>query len=515
MSIVDLENYDYLVHNNPMTEFSTILKNQITTLPKTTGVYLFYGKPASAKASASDKSSARQVGVAREIIYIGKAINIKSRVKNHFQQPTWRDNLFIQNVSKIGFIQTDSEIEALILEANLIKKHLPKYNVVWKDGKNYFYVAITKNAQKLPYVYITHQPTKIRSTKSEIRNKSKLSKFQNSKHVSDFDIRYSNFETIGPFVDGNALKKTLKFLRKVFPYYTASKHSAQKCTWCHLDLCPGPQPDLLEYKKNIKKLILVLQGKRKIVLNSLKKEMLGFSKLGKFEEAGQVRDKIFALEQVMSHKNVIGQENRSFGSWDITEKLLQDIIGTPAYAKASASDKSSAGQAGEAKKTSISRIECYDISNIQGKFATGSMVVFVNGAPDKSQYKKFKIQMKNEPNDIAMLNEVLNRRLMRSDWPYPQIMLIDGGIAQLNVAIRAKSSNEKTKNIKIISIAKGKRELLIEGTPASAKASAWQSKMPLKNLPQEVYNLIVALDDEAHRFAITYHKKLRKEALLR
>jgi excinuclease ABC subunit C len=133
------------------------------------------------------------------------------------------------------------------------------------------------------------------------------------------------------------------------------------------------------------------------------------------------------------------------------------------------------------------------------------MVVFVDGAPEKSQYKKFKIQMKNEPNDIAMLKEVLTRRLLREDWPYPEIMLIDGGIAQLNVAIGAKNANPKTQGIKIISIAKGKRELLIEG----------KEKISLKDLPQEVYNVIVSLDDEAHRFAITYHKKLRKENLLK
>jgi excinuclease ABC subunit C len=210
----------------------------------------------------------------------------------------------------------------------------------------------------------------------------------------------------------------------------------------------------------------------------------------KFEEAGKIRDKLRALEQVMAHTHVIESQNAKTKNqsltnekWITTEKILQEIL---------------------QGKRSISKIECYDISNIQGKFATGSMVVFVNGAPDKSQYKKFRIRMKNEPNDIAMLKEVLTRRLAHPEWGYPDVMLIDGGIAQLNIAIKTKYAVVAAKNIKIISIAKGKRELLIEGT----------TKIHLKNLPQEIYNLIVALDDEAHRFAISYHKKLRKKALL-
>ena len=155
------------------------------------------------------------------------------------------------------------------------------------------------------------------------------------------------------------------------------------------------------------------------------------------------------------------------------------------------------------------RVECYDISNIQGKFATGSMVVFVNGSADKSQYKKFKIKMKNEPNDIAMLKEVLTRRFNHPEWTYPQVILIDGGKAQLNIAIRVKNelqtTNYKLQTIKIISIAKGRQELFIEG---EAKP------IPLKLLPREIYNLVLQLDAEAHRFAITYHKKLRKKSLL-
>src|SRR3989338_5489294 len=127
-----------------MKEIEEKLKKQIDALPRTAGVYLFYGSTGSPQAKKKD------------LIYIGKAINIKDRVKNHFFQPSYRDNLFIHNVSRIDFLETNSEIEALVLEANLIKQHLPKFNVVWKDGKNYFYVAVAKNNEGIPYVFITH-----------------------------------------------------------------------------------------------------------------------------------------------------------------------------------------------------------------------------------------------------------------------------------------------------------------------------------------------------------------------
>jgi len=345
--------------------------------------------------------------------------------------------LFITLVNRIGYIETNSEIEALLLEASLIKKYQPKFNVVWRDDKNYFFVAITKTEG--PYVFITHQKT-------------------------------ANTEYIGPFVDGQALKKTLKFLRRIFPYYTTKTHPKRKCTWCHLDLCPGPDPDLKLYKKNLKKLVLVLQGNGKKVLRSLENEMKTASRGNNFEEAAKIRDRIFAYKKIMEHSGVLNAPI-------LTQQDTQNL------------------------GLLAGRIECYDISNIQGKSATGSMVVFENGRPNKDQYRKFKIKSPAQPNDILMLKEVLQRRFLNNKWPMPQVILIDGGKAQLNVAIQTKGN----KNIKIMSIAKGRQELFVEGQ---------KSPTPLKNLPQEIYNLIKSLDEEAHRFAITYHKKLRKKSLL-
>jgi excinuclease ABC subunit C len=416
-----------------MNKFRFINGKNFDELPKTSGVYCFLDK--------------------KETIYIGKAINIKDRVKNHFNQPSYRDDLFIDKVDKIGYLETGSEIEALVLEANLIKKYQPKFNVVWRDDKNYFYVAIKKD--KCPVIYITHQ-----------KNESA--------------------EYVGPFVEGTALKKTLRFLRRVFPYYSTAKHPKNKCTYCHLGLCPGPNPDLKDYKKNIKKLILILKGKRSAVLNSLKKDMKQLSKENKFEEAGKIRDRIYNLQQVMAHTRVIEPNKiENNDSWQKTQRILQGLTGL---------------------NKEISRIECYDVSNIQGKSATGSMAVFIDGKSDKNQYRKFHMNIEGKPNDIAMLQETLQRRFTHQEWKYPEIILIDGGIAQLNIAIKTKNDKTETKNIKVISIAKRNKDLYIEGK---------QQPILLKTLPREIYNLILQLDDEAHRFAIAYHKKLRKQNLLK
>lgn len=438
-----------------MDKFKFLSKNKIAGLPKTSGVYCFVSQKPKAKADFKN---------GKELIYIGKAINIRDRVKNHFQGKNWWEKTLLRQGfgGQVGYFETNSEIEALILEADLIKKYQPKYNVMWRDDKNYFYVAVAKNENKIPYVFITHQP-KLQTTHYKLQT-----------------------QYIGPFTEGTALKKTLRFLRRAFPYYSVKKHSKIKCTYCHLDLCPGPVPDLIEYKKNIKKLILILKGKRTAVLKSLKREMKQLSKDKEFEKAGKTRDKIHALQQIIEHTRVINSEAtgcptpHQFGGVSDTPPTLKKIVGI---------------------KKDIQRIECYDVSNIQGKQATGSMVVFINGEPDKNQYRKFRIKIKNEPNDIAMLKEVLQRRLAHAEWEYPDLILIDGGKAQLNVAINSK----KQANIKILSVAKKNKELFIEEK---------EKPILLKSLPREIYNLILQLDAEAHRFAITYHKKLRKKNLM-
>ncbi len=421
--------------------FKFLSKEKINKLPTESGVYCFKGE--------------------KKILYIGKAINIRERLKNHFQQPGYRDNLFLNQVSKIGYIKTDSEIEALILEANLIKKYQPKYNIVWRDDKNYFFVAITK--EDFPRIFLTHQ------TKLKI-------------------------DYIGPFVDGKALKETLKILRKVFPYRSCDKLPKRPCLWYQLRRCPAPCllksrlaeqiPNLeIEIKKtsqkNIKNIIKILQGKKIQVLKELKKEMKDSSKIRNFEKAAKIRDQIAYLKKVLAHSKIFETaEIIQNKNWSEIQRLLQKIIRV---------------------KGKISRIEAYDVSNIQGKEATGSMVTFINGKPAKNFYRKFKLKMQGKPDDIAMIKEILNRRFKHLEWGLPDLILIDGGKAQFNAA--QSTINNQQLVIPAVALAKKKNELYIKG-----------KKKPflLKMLPRDIFNLILQLRDEAHRFARKYHLKLRE-----
>jgi len=404
----------------------------------------------------------------KKIFYIGKAQNLRERVKNHLYGKNWWERFIFKKKFKgeIGFAETSSEIEALILESRLIKKHQPSFNILWKDDKNYFYVAIKQNKEKIPYLCVTHQ----------IKEKDE-----------DPAVLY-----LGPFIEGSALKKVLKFLRRIFPYYHSPAHLKNKCPWCYLNLCPGPFAtlNLKNYQKNIRHIISILKGKKDTVLKQLKKEMENLAKKQKFEEAARIRDKIFSLEQIMAHAHIINtflpsqklplsQRNQ----WQEGILLLQSLLQT---------------------SKSISKIEAYDISNLQGKFATGSLVVFENGLPNKNMYRKFKIKTQNQ-HDIAMLKEVLKRRFSHQEWAYPQVILIDGGISHFNAALEIKNSFSSTKDIKVISLAKKGQKIFIEG---------YKKPFSFKELPSRLYHFIIRLDKAAHFFALNYHKKLRKKDLL-
>jgi len=431
-----------------MKRFKFIIKNKISKLPGTPGVYALKDK--------------------KEILYIGKASNLKERVKNHFQQPTYRDNLFINKIQKIGFLKADSEIEALILEANLIKKYQSKFNISWKDDKNYFYIAFT--GEDFPKVFLTHQPK---------------------------NLSFINY--VGPFVDGNALKQTLKLLRKIFPFRSCQKIPKKLCLWYELKRCPAPcllksslgkqipgelEKTKKESQKNVKNILKIFQGKKKQVLDNLKKEMKDSSRGQNFEKAAKIRDQIKYLERILSHK-IIFENQKDFVNWELIQEKIQKVLNLPV-----------GGQ------NKIFRIEAYDVSNFQGKEATGSMIVFIKGRSDKNLYRRFKIKLyEGKPNDVAMLKEVLSRRLKHKEWPCPDLILIDGGKAQLNVALNEFKNN---KEMKVLALAKKKNELFIKGR---------KNPIFLRNLSPDISNLILRIRDEAHRFAIIYHRKLREKKL--
>lgn len=449
-----------------MEKFKFLNKKDVKKLPKKPGVYCFKN---------------------REILYIGKATDIKERVKNHFSQPGFRENVFLEKTNRIGFIKTAAEIDALILEAKLIKKCQPKYNVIWKDDKNYFYVA--KTHEDFPQIFITHQPKReLRSKKYDLGNtKKQRTKIFGS---SDFNLQTS---FVGPFVDGKALKQTLKILRKVFPYRSCKNLPKKPCLWYQLDRCLAPcllKSNLgtqipsasnrikKESQENVENIFKIIKGEKNQVVKKLEKEMKDASKFQYFEKAASIRDQIWSLKKIFSHFKILDQEPE-IEDWEKIEDKIKRIL--------------------KIRKT-ISRIEAYDVSDIQGQKATGSMVTFLKGKPNKDFYRKFKIKIEAKPNDVAMIKEILGRRLKHKEWPYPDLILIDGGKNQLNAAL----STINNKKIIVTALAKRKNELYLKN----------RKPMLIKNLPREIFNLLMQLRDEAHRFAISYHKKLREKGLL-
>jgi len=428
--------------------FKYLEKEKIKKLPKKPGVYCFKSK--------------------KEILYIGKAKNIRERVKNHFQNPGYKDYLFLEKIDKIGYVETDSEIEALILEANLIKKYQPKFNVIWRDSKNYFFVGMT--LEDFPRIFLTHQ-----------------------KKYSDYKSKkFLNF--VGPFVDGKALKETLKTLRKIFPFRSCKVLPKRPCLWYHLQRCLGPcilktesakEIGLLEKikkecQKNAENVFKIIQGKKKEVLKNLKKEMKDASKKQEFEIAAKIRDQIFSLEKVLAHTHFFEKEKEE--NWEILEKNLRKFL---------------------QKEEKILKIEAFDISNISGKLAVGSMVTFLKGIPEKSLYRRFKIKFANEePNDFEMLKEVLKRRFLHSEWEFPDLILIDGGKAHLKLAQKIKNEFINLKSTKIIAIAKKSKKIFVEQK---------KEGIDFENLDRNLLNFLLKINKEAHRFAISYHRKLRKK----
>ena len=436
-----------------MERFKFLSKDKIADLPKNSGVYAFKNQG---------------------LLYIGKATNIKERVKNHFNGKCWWEKTLLRQGfgGRIGFIKTNSEIEALILEAKLIKKYQPRFNVMWRDSKNYFYIAISRDER--PVVSITHQPSPKRIKNNELGIKNKKARIKKIK----FLIPNSQFKYMGPFTDGTALKKTLRHLRRVFPYYSVKKHPKTLCLWCHLKLCPGPNPDLKEYRKSINNLVAFFKGEKSKIKKNLEKEMKIASRKRDFEKAAVIRDKISALEKTMENARIIAPES-SKSDWQKTQSDLQKVL--------------------QIKKP-LSRIEAYDVADIQGEEATASMIVFKQGGPDKSSYRKFKIKTVEKPNDVAMLEEAIFRRLRHPEWPYPEVILIDGGKGQLGAGQKAFAKSNRL-DIALMALAKRNNELYIENK---------QDPVLLKSLPRGLFNLILQMRDEAHRFARVYHHKLRK-----
>lgn len=372
-----------------------------------------------------------------------------------------KTKLLVSKIEKIQIIKTSSEVESLLLEADFIKKYKPFYNIKLTDDKAYILIRITI--------------------------KDEIPKVLTSRKEDDKNSVY-----FGPFPNSQSVKSVLKTLRRIFPYQGVQNHPKRKCLYYHLNLCPCPPTfttgqEKLEYKKNILKIVKFLKGDTKSVIRELESEREKLSKKYEFEKASLLQNKIDSIRFVTSplYKPFEYNANPNLEE-DIRLKQLESLSRILV-------EKS-------VEINSLKRIECYDISNISGKFATGSMVVLENGGINKSEYRRFKIKRTKGPNDFAMMKEVLERRFNNKEWKSPNLIIIDGGKGQISSAVKTLAKM----NLKIPIIGLAKREEII------ITQDFQQIKLP-KN--SGALMLVIKIRNEAHRFAITYHKKLRAKAL--
>ncbi len=395
-----------------------------------------------------------------QVLYVGKAANLRRRVSSYFERPhDVRIQTLVSRIADIELNKTDTALEALILEAELIKKLRPPFNVREKDDKSFLYAEI-ESREKFPRVML-------------VRGKD-----------AERGRRY------GPFTSASSAREALRILRRIFPWNMHAPEAVGKmkrpCFDHEVGLCPGTCIGAVTHgdymAHTIAPLKLFLEGKKKRVLALFEKEMRASAKALDFERAEKLRRRIFALKHI--HDTALISEN--------------DVL-LPATGPSS----SEGGK--RALPPHAYRIEGYDISNISGTSSVGSMVVFEGDEPNKAEYRKFKIRSVDGPNDVGMLTEVLERRFAenhrgdsaehgRSGWRLPDLILIDGGLAQANAA--KKVLLRAGLRIPILGIAKGperKRNDIIGGIPKGVRKET-----------------LVRVRDEAHRFAISYHKALRR-----
>jgi excinuclease ABC subunit C len=576
-----------------MSESILNLKSKILNLPSSPGVYVY-----------KDKSG--------KIIYIGKAKNLKTRVKQYFSGHDERPQIpyLMKELFDIDYTVVENELESLYLERTLIQKHTPKYNILLRDDKSYTFIAFDYSTQ-IPQILLTRR---IADNKFEKRS------FRDEKNIKYPISNIKTADYYGPYTAAYKVREVLKTIRYIFPYCTNQKVSNKPCFYYHLHRCPGVcigTMNLDEYKLHLEKIKLFLKGDFKTVKKDIEKEMKIASSKKLFEKAARLRNQLRGLLMVEQKQSVIipkkvnwdliglfsqdentcinlfkvrggkliDKENfvyrtteinaptDTYGKNEILQKFLEDyyietsdrpdkiyVKDNPEYKplieqllknrfhkktsiiKATQKEplrllNMAEQNAGEYLKQSLSqkageidkinsalnqlkevlklpqvpkRIECYDISNTQGTNPVGSMVVFVDGKPLKSQYRKFKIRGQQTPDDFAMMREMLSRRLSRitnqesgimekDKWPLPDLIVIDGGKGQLSVAVSIIHNSKFI--IPVVGLAKRIEEIFLPNNPNPI----------ILGHDQPALQLLQRLRDEAHRFGITFHRNLRSK----
>jgi len=494
------------------------------------------------------------------IIYIGKAKNLKKRVTSYFTKEDLdsKTRALVENISSIDFIVTKNELEALLLENNLIKKHKPRYNIIFKDSKEYSYLSLTKEA--FPRLFI-------------LREKPK-----------------ENQIAFGPFTSAEKRDNLLKYINKYFKLRTCKTLPKTPCIRYHIGQCSAPCINKIskeEYLKTIETISSLLKGKTEDVLKSLKERMEIFSKENNFESALVLRDQINAIDYLSLKQNVektktynqdlvnyiLHKDKAYFVIFNISkgilvnkreytldvfeeETILDDFIldkyleqkesleiilpylpeqsTIDYFKKKNKKIKLIVPKTGEKKelldfayknieikflentfaleelKNALSLkeipkvIECFDISHLSGKFTVGSMVQFKEGRENKKEYRRFKIKSFEGNNDFLAIEEIVKRRylrLLKEGKDFPDLIVIDGGKGQLSSAKKAIDSLNLYKKVNLISLAKKEEEIFLE-----------DNLIPLKlSRKSKALKLLQRIRDETHRFAITYNRLLRKK----
>lgn len=395
-----------------------------------------------------------------EIIYVGKAAVLKNRVRQYFQKgraPDPKTDALVAEIVDTDWITVETELDALFLESEMIKRYKPRYNIMLRDDKSQLYVRINMQ-DPYPYVSFTRYPFN------------------------------DGAEYFGPYYNGRAIKRALRFLRKTFPYSTHEIMPKRLCLHYHLGLCPGVEAQKIssqDYKQILRRLIRYLQGDRKKIIKELESEMKQAAKNQQFEEAAKLRNRIYNLRQ-LQNQIVFRDEEFMDLSKDHALSELVTLLGLPHVPR---------------------RIEGYDISHMQGTNNVASMVVATNGIAHKSEYRKFKMRLPGN-DDFGHMRETMLRRFSgeHKNWPMPDLVLIDGGKGQVSAALNGMK--ERGISVPTIGLAKRLETIIVPHKLDNGKREFQEILLPQNS---HVIKLLQRIRDESHRFAVSYHTVLKRQ----
>ena len=391
------------------------------------------------------------------MIYVGKAAVLKNRVRQYFQKSKKdvKTAALVAEIYDTDWITVDTEMDALFLEAEMIKRYMPKWNILLRDDKSVSYVRISMQ-EEVPDISYTRNPLDDKAT------------------------------YIGPFYGKSAVEKAVRMLRRIFPYYT-KPYDGKKSLDTDLGLTPGVEIGKTtpkDYKRNLRKLIRYLEGDREKLLKELEKTMHDEASKGNYELAAEARDQLFGLKE-LKRKIVFSDKEFLDISSDQALKELQNLLGLDEPPR---------------------RIEGYDISHQSGTNTVASMVVFINGASARSEYRKFKIRSSTN-DDLKSMQEVISRRLKHTEWDFPDVIILDGGATQVNAVLSLVNEH----HIPVI----GRDKSGDHSKSAGVKIIVPDKGLIPLSKSSHLARLIARIDEESHRFAVTYHSLLKRKAMFK